>query len=255
MRITRQFAANLEQRLAAGSVRHRAGGGNQAASRSLVDSVTFRSDGRAGVVPAGGIVSVAVISTEKPATSHNLFRHSMLSNGRVWDFLKRVDAVEARIRQRRVAPPAGRSPLGNLTLARRVQLDMEGGAIGNLQMARVGDSLLPIRELVAKGKAWAMNGIADQPGKPLFEAVPGETVRLLMSDKTMWPHGMHLQGHRFDVFTGRIGPARDTVLINRGETTEPALVADNPGDWLLHCHMLEHAESGKTTWFRVAAQP
>ncbi|MBT8409140.1 MAG: multicopper oxidase domain-containing protein, partial [Alphaproteobacteria bacterium] len=24
-----------------------------------------------------------------------------------------------------------------------------------------------------------------------------------------------------------------------------------PGDWLLHCHMLEHADGGMMTWIRV----
>ncbi|MFT5510814.1 MAG: FtsP/CotA-like multicopper oxidase with cupredoxin domain, partial [Hyphomicrobiaceae bacterium] len=28
---------------------------------------------------------------------------------------------------------------------------------------------------------------------------------------------------------------------------EIAFVADNPGEWLLHCHMLSHAASGMTT--------
>jgi FtsP/CotA-like multicopper oxidase with cupredoxin domain len=39
--------------------------------------------------------------------------------------------------------------------------------------------------------------------------------------------------------------------MNRGETVEIAFVADNPGDWLLHCHMLEHAAAGMMTWLRV----
>ena len=35
------------------------------------------------------------------------------------------------------------------------------------------------------------------------------------------------------------------------ETIEIAFVADNPGKWLLHCHMLEHAAGGMMTWFDV----
>jgi len=35
------------------------------------------------------------------------------------------------------------------------------------------------------------------------------------------------------------------------ETTEIAFVADNPGKWLLHCHMLGHAASGMTHWIMV----
>ena len=51
---------------------------------------------------------------------------------------------------------------------------------------------------------------------------------------------------------GKTGPLRDTLLVNRGETAEIALVADNPGDWLLHCHMVEHSAAGMMTWFRVS---
>ncbi|HCE69768.1 MAG TPA: copper oxidase, partial [Ruegeria sp.] len=50
---------------------------------------------------------------------------------------------------------------------------------------------------------------------------------------------------------GALGPWRDTVLVAPGETRQIALVADNPGDWLLHCHMLGHAAAGMTSWFRV----
>ena len=32
---------------------------------------------------------------------------------------------------------------------------------------------------------------------------------------------------------------------------EIAFVADNPGKWLIHCHMLGHATSGMMTWFEV----
>jgi len=44
---------------------------------------------------------------------------------------------------------------------------------------------------------------------------------------------------------------RPLVTAARGETAEIAFVADNPGDWLLHCHMLEHAAAGIMTWLRI----
>ena len=40
-------------------------------------------------------------------------------------------------------------------------------------------------------------------------------------------------------------------VIDGDETVEIAFVADNPGKWLLHCHMLEHAAAGMQTWFEV----
>jgi FtsP/CotA-like multicopper oxidase with cupredoxin domain len=30
-----------------------------------------------------------------------------------------------------------------------------------------------------------------------------------------------------------------------------AFVADNPGKWMLHCHMLEHQAAGMMTWINV----
>ena len=65
---------------------------------------------------------------------------------------------------------------------------------------------------------------------------------------------MHLHGHHFRqlLADGKTGPLRDTLLVNRGETAEIAVVADNPGDWLLHCHMVEHSADGMMTWFRVS---
>ncbi|NND18897.1 MAG: multicopper oxidase domain-containing protein, partial [Silicimonas sp.] len=43
----------------------------------------------------------------------------------------------------------------------------------------------------------------------------------------------------------------DATLVEPRETREIAFVADNPGDWLVHCHMLEHADGGMMTWIRV----
>ena len=37
---------------------------------------------------------------------------------------------------------------------------------------------------------------------------------------------------------------RDTYLMQPGEKAELIFEANNPGLWLFHCHMLEHAASG-----------
>ena len=50
---------------------------------------------------------------------------------------------------------------------------------------------------------------------------------------------------------GTLGPMRDTILSYPDEPLEIAFVADNPGKWLFHCHMLGHAASGMTTWINV----
>ena len=30
-----------------------------------------------------------------------------------------------------------------------------------------------------------------------------------------------------------------------------AFVADNPGKWMIHCHMIEHMAAGMAAWFEV----
>jgi FtsP/CotA-like multicopper oxidase with cupredoxin domain len=45
---------------------------------------------------------------------------------------------------------------------------------------------------------------------------------------------------------------RDTVLLSPRERVGIAFVADNPGDWMFHCHILEHQESGMMGVIRVA---
>jgi FtsP/CotA-like multicopper oxidase with cupredoxin domain len=45
---------------------------------------------------------------------------------------------------------------------------------------------------------------------------------------------------------------RDTVLVDPEERVEIAFRADNPGDWMIHCHILEHQAGGMMGLFRVA---
>ena len=67
---------------------------------------------------------------------------------------------------------------------------------------------------------------------------------------------MHLHGHSFRVLTrngapfpspmGRHGPSGAEGCV------ECAFVADNPGDWMLHCHVIDHQMAGLMTVLRVA---
>ena len=167
--------------------------------------------------------------------------------------------LEHEARERRPNPPAPLppnplSPLGDLAEAESVDLHIEGGAMGGMRSARMGGRSLDLQELVEHGLVWSLNGVAGLPDKPLIAVERGRTVRLRIRNDTAWPHAMHLHGHHFRRLAadGTQGPLRDTDLVARGETIEVGFVADNPGDWLLHCHMLEHSAGGMITWLRVA---
>ena len=183
----------------------------------------------------------------------------VVSREREAAFILCTFAVEGSLRTMPRAAPAPLPPnpvpaLGDLSRARAATLRMAGGAMGGLREAMLDGRKMPIRELAARGKVWALNGFAERPREPFVTARQGETVLITMLNDTAWPHGMHLHGHHFRAISsdGSLGPWRDTLLAGREKTVRIAFVADNPGDWLLHCHMLEHSVSGMLTWFRVS---
>ena len=138
----------------------------------------------------------------------------------------------------------------------RDTLLMTGGAMGGMASATYEGREMGVRELVAYGKIWAFNGVVGMTDKPLVDVPKGRTVVINMVNDTAFPHAMHLHGHHFKV-TARnnqsVGgePWRDTLLVQPEEKASIAFVADNPGKWLFHCHMLEHQAAGMVTWLNV----
>src|SRR5215472_106374 len=96
-----------------------------------------------------------------------------------------------------------------------------------------------------------INGAAS-PNVPPIVVREGQVVRLHIVNETAEYHPMHLHGHTMSVLS-RDGqpdagsPVRlDTVLIGPHETWDVAFLADNPGLWMFHCHVLLHASFGLT---------
>ncbi len=85
----------------------------------------------------------------------------------------------------------------------------------------------------------------------------GETVRItIVNANAAPPHAMHLHGHHFrELRAGRLGPWRDTIYTAPNTRVEIVFNAHNVGgDWMFHCHMLNHlAQGGMMTWLRVTA--
>lgn len=121
---------------------------------------------------------------------------------------------------------------------RMLELRLQGGAMGG---AHQGNDL------------WSFSGISNLPDTPLARIERGETVRIRLINETRFDHGIHTHGHHFIEVRpdGGHGAYRDTTLVKVGETRDLLCVFDNPGKWLLHCHMLDHAASGMKTWVEV----
>ncbi|MBI1209783.1 MAG: multicopper oxidase domain-containing protein [Azospirillum sp.] len=159
-----------------------------------------------------------------------------------------------------VANPLPEPDLGNSVKASVV---LSGGAMGRLPEALMGalrDHRMMERGGARKGaQFWAFNDRALMKAHdvPLVTVPRGQTLVLALENQTHWPHPIHLHGFAFRVLSRngkpvQPAPWRDTVLLDAEETAEIAFVADNPGDWMFHCHILEHQETGMMGIVRVS---
>ena len=142
--------------------------------------------------------------------------------------------------------------------ALRVEIAFGGGMMSGLQEATLDGERLSFRDLLRRGMAWAVNGVvmAGHHHAPLFTLARGRTCVVTLRNATAWWHPIHLHGHTFRVMSRNGAPTnhrewRDTVLMAPREEVEIAFVGDNPGDWMLHCHVLEHHAGGMGGVFRV----
>lgn len=156
----------------------------------------------------------------------------------------------------RALPPA-ELPEPDLSDAKMIRIEMTGGAMGRLGRVTYQGRVLSGNDFRETRQVWAFNGVANLPEAPLFSASQGETIIVETVNDTAFAHAMHIHGHHFRIIE-RSGssvdegmPWRDTFMIGPTQTTRIAFVADNPGKWLYHCHMLEHAAAGMNTWFEV----
>ena len=139
----------------------------------------------------------------------------------------------------------------DLTKAERLPLLLAGGMGVPVADFKVDGKRLSYQEAFRQHRmAWSLNGEAmtehsDHLGhNTLFSLKRGRSYLIDVSNDTAWPHPIHLHGHVFRVLNQPGRPWRDTVLLQPNEKAQLALVADNPGHWMLHCHILEHQAAG-----------
>ncbi len=163
----------------------------------------------------------------------------------------RYAAVQPLARKREPVPRLAPNPLAVPVLARaeRHRIVFGGGMMGAMPNQRE-----------FRGLFWTVNGapMSEQGHRhaPLLTLARGRSYLLDLVNDTSWHHPIHLHGHVFRVVS-RDGVANprlewgDTLLLDPGSRAEIAFVADNPGDWMLHCHVLEHQVTGMMAVARV----
>ena len=147
--------------------------------------------------------------------------------------------------------PANTMPEPDVSRAERHEIIFTGGMMGGMSGAMMHGRQMDMREMMQHGMAWAINGVAvaGHVHEPMLTLRKGRSYVLALRNDTAWHHPMHLHGHAFRVIARNGQPTarrewQDTVLIGPRERADIAFVADNPGDWMFHCHILEHQAGG-----------
>jgi len=165
-------------------------------------------------------------------------------------------------------PKLAANPLSepDLATAQRHRIDFGGGMMGDMPGMGMGNMpgmgmgsmqgmQMPHRMVwTVNGKPMPDNGHAHEP---ILKLALGRSYLVELVNDTQWHHPIHLHGHVFRVVSRDGKPTRhrewlDTVLLDPRSRAEIAFVADNPGDWMVHCHILEHQASGMMAVVHVA---
>ena len=171
------------------------------------------------------------------------------------------DAVQRTTDRLPLLVPLAANPVKepDLKRAKTHEIVFRGGMMGNLHQALLDGKPTDMRGLLQRGKAWAINGhVSDSHHhmEPMLHLALGQSYVFRMRNDTAWHHPIHLHGHTFRVVrrNGLATPHlewRDTVLMSPREEVEIAFVADNPGNWMFHCHILEHHAGGMMSVVKV----
>lgn len=163
----------------------------------------------------------------------------------------------------RLALPPNPVPAPDLADAERHRIVFNGGMggmMGGMGGGMTGGGMRGGPGMGGMRHVWTINGQAasedDHAHAPILTLARDRSYVLELVNDTNWWHPIHLHGHSFRIVSrdGRALPraiVADTSLLAPRSRAEIAFVADNPGDWMFHCHVLEHQASGMMGTVRV----
>lgn len=104
-----------------------------------------------------------------------------------------------------------------------------------------------------------INGVPYWKAKP-FRAAIGETQLWTVKNDTDWDHPFHLHGYFFVVVDEHGAPVeplvwKDTINVPMKTSARLLVTFDHPGTWMIHCHILDHAEGGLMGTIQVGDSP
>jgi FtsP/CotA-like multicopper oxidase with cupredoxin domain len=109
--------------------------------------------------------------------------------------------------------------------------------------------------LQGDGSEWFING-ERFPDVTVEELAFGSEAIIEVRNASSSEHPFHVHGHHFEVLSVDGAPPpvptfEDTFNVPIHSRVRVRMRADNPGDWMTHCHILQHAEHAMMTVLRV----
>jgi FtsP/CotA-like multicopper oxidase with cupredoxin domain len=109
---------------------------------------------------------------------------------------------------------------------------------------------------------WTINGLRFDPDRIDAQPVLGATEKWIFTNPTGMPHTVHIHDVSQQCITRNGGACypyetmKETWYLDPGETIEVKLkFTDHTGKYMIHCHMIEHADDGMMAQFEVVAPP
>lgn len=196
---------------------------------------------------AGMRVDLALQMPKQPGKLHIIDR-----KGRFEFNLCELQVVPSAL----VPQPVPRLPMNpiptlDLPNANRIPLVFEWS--GALSPTTAGGQVDPVFWTINK-RAWTDHSHMHLP-EPMATLALGKTYIFELYNATPHHHPIHLHGYTFTVLWSdqrAITPYHtDTILLEKNERAQVAIVADNPGNWMFHCHVIEHMATGLMGYIRV----
>lgn len=111
----------------------------------------------------------------------------------------------------------------------------------------------------ANDQGFTINGMVSDTA-PMMELTQGQPVRLTVVNDIGPYHPFHLHGQFFQILTRNDKPAdepglKDTVRLDSFDKVTLLTYFENPGMWMYHCHIPEHAEMGMMAHLMVDPAP
>lgn len=183
---------------------------------------------------------------EAPAEGQTARVRDVFYQGRGYELAALKASGAARVKVLAAPAPLPANPLPEVRSPTQpeVVINLQGGAMSR-EASREAIWLI-------NGRAMKNEAMDHAHHPPLFTVKSGHSLDLVLNNRTMWYHPLHFHGVWLRQRLGdQWGPVRDTILLSPQESARVRLFADEPGHWMVHCHVLGHQANGMMGHFVV----